>query len=194
MGMMLRRRMLQMLQKVGSSDYFLENVIISSGVRQNLPIKLLDSNSAFTVLVEYQELQEYEGSYYNMDIVSCGQSQGNFSTAIRICRYAQYAMCRLNNGGKDENLNTYPELKNSRMKFVLRFNPATTPTSTFYINDLTPNTRTQTITLNDGYVNIGGQNGGAGGDSTGKIWGLYIYKKALTDTQISDYITNSIIP
>ena len=191
----LRRRLLSggYKPKRGTSDFFLENVTYTAH-KQELDLKLLDEDKAFTVLCDWEVTAGYTTSYsIALDAFSCGEKVGSFSNAIRFGNYSTIAMAYLCSQGK------YIQIKDDaglRKKAAIRHDPSLTKNLWSRLTGTSSGEYTKAFTLTDANAVIGGANGNnpAADTRQGIIHGLYVYRRALTAEEMNNFIDNGIIP
>lgn len=177
----------------GTSDFWLEDVVYTRH-KQQLDLKLLEENSAFTVLCDWEILAGYSETYsIRLDAFSCGETPGNFTNAIRFGNYNNIAMAYFRQVGSYAIVNDDAGL---RKRGAVRYDPAQSQNSWARILGGKTSAFTKEFPISSANAVIGGENGvnSSPNQNQGIVHGLYVYKRALLVEEIDEFVDNGIIP
>lgn len=193
---MMRRREFLFPTKKSSADCELFNKLVT-GEHETLPIQLMNQNQAFSILMKFSVLTGYDLNTYSciLDFLTCNTSPGTVNRGVEIRHYGTYVFNRFINTGTYYTKNNIQQLNNIA---CMVYNPELQTNNLSVLlssNSVVHRTRSS-FTPNDSYMQIGGVNGWDRSEhaTTGNIEELYIYKRALTDTDLLNYYTDNIIP
>ena len=193
---MIRRREFLFPTKKSSADFELFNKLVT-GEHETIPIQLMNQIQAFSILIKFSVLTGYDPNNFScaLDFLTCITSKGIVNRGVEIRHYSTYVYDRFVGSGTYYAKNNIQQLNNIA---CMSYNPELQSNNLSVLlssNNIVHRTLTS-FTTNDSYMQIGGANGYNMTEyvTTGKIEELYIYKRALTDTDLLNYYTDNIIP
>lgn len=181
---------------LGTSDFSVENKLVYRNAKEYTDVYLFDTEKEFTILLDMQVVSDVGTAGTTLDFISGGNvTNGNFGKGLGIRRYGRYLMDYCYNHGP---YITFDE-DNLPRRVAYRYKIAASNNITGWIQrigtDLKKSTETASYIQSDNPIWFGGSNGATPvSDHYGRIGQAMFYYRALSDSDVENYINNGIIP